>query len=75
MKQLKSKDLKKMSITDLVNLANQYATRLQWLHSTGKAEEDIETYKRVALELYHISQIIEQKELNKPRNKYSYGKK
>ena len=74
MKQLKSKDLQKMSITDLVNLANQYATRLQWLHSTGKIEEDEEKYKRIALELYHISQIIDDKELNKPKKKYNYGK-
>lgn len=70
MKQLTSKNLKKMSIKELEELANQYATKLLWYHSTGKNKEAPDTYKRLASELLHISNIIEDKQLNKPKNKY-----
>lgn len=64
-----------MSVRELENLADVYATKLTWLHSVGKDKEDPETYKRTALELYHISEIIDDKLLNKPKKKYNYGKK
>ena len=73
--ELTSKDLRKMSIKDLEDLANIYATKLTWLHSTGKDEEYPEKFKRTALELRHIAAIIDFKILNKPQKKYSYGKK
>lgn len=72
---LTSSKLKKMSVSELENLADVYATKLTWLHSTGKDKENPEMYKRTALELYHISEIIDNKILNKPQKKYSYGKK
>ena len=76
MKELTTKKLKKMSKSQLEALANQYATKLTWLHSTGKNTEDPEAYKRTALELYHISELIEYKENNKLSKKYNYnGKK
>ncbi len=34
-----------MSKSQLEALANQYATKLTWLHSTGKNTEEPETYK------------------------------
>jgi hypothetical protein len=74
--ELTTKKLKKMSINELTNVANMYATKLQWLHSTGGQETDPERYKRVALELYHISEIIDQKEAQKKiKPKSNYGKK
>jgi hypothetical protein len=58
-----TKDLKKLSLTDLRKFADQMATKLLFMHSTGKQET--EKYKRACGELYHLSQLIEQKELLK----------
>tara|TARA_R110000744_G_scaffold123833_2_gene229230 strand:+ start:414 stop:638 length:225 start_codon:yes stop_codon:yes gene_type:complete len=71
MTELTTKKLKKMSKSQLETLANELATRLQWLHSTGKDETDPESYKRLALELYHVSELIEMKIKNKVKNNYS----
>tara|TARA_R100000541_G_scaffold37467_3_gene45357 strand:- start:1303 stop:1521 length:219 start_codon:yes stop_codon:yes gene_type:complete len=71
MKELTTKKLKKMSKASLISLADELATRLQWLHSTGKDESDPESYKRLALELYHVSEIIELKVKNKVKNNYN----
>lgn len=66
---LTSKKLKKMSLGELRTLADNYATRLLWLHSTGKTED--ERYLTMAKELYHLSAIIDEKEL---QPKVNYGK-
>jgi len=71
--QLTTKKLKKLSLTELNKIADQFATRLQWLHSTGKNESEPEKYKRVALELYHVSQIIDEKEALKSNKKFKYN--
>jgi|TARA_B110000977_G_scaffold193566_1_gene268715 hypothetical protein len=71
MTELTTKKLKKMSKSQLNALANELATRLQWLHSTGKDESDPESYKRLALELYHVSELIEEKIRNKVKNNYN----
>lgn len=63
-----------MSITQLIGVANEMATRLQWLHSVGKNIEDPETYKRLASELLHVSNIIELKKATKKQIKTDYGK-
>lgn len=72
-KQITTKELKKMKHKDLVTLADQMATRLMWLHSTGKENE--ETYQRLAGELFHVSQIIDWKKEEKAKKpKVNYGK-
>jgi len=71
MTELTTKKLKKMSKGQLNKLANELATRLQWQHSTGKDESDPESYKRLALELYHVSELIEEKIRNKVKNNYN----
>ena len=58
-----------MSLKELVNMADSMATRLQWLHSTGKNETSPEKYKRLASELYHLAQIIEVKEVERVKEK------
>lgn len=72
MQQLTTKRLKKKSLTELNKIADQMATKLQWLHSTGKQESDPEKYKRLCLELYHVAQIIEEKEKSRVNKKYKY---
>lgn len=69
--ELTTKKLKKMSKSQLETLANELATRLQWLHSTGKDEAEPESYKRLALELYHISELIEMKINHKVKHNYN----
>lgn len=69
-----TKDLKSMSITQLERLANVYATKLQWLHSTGKHTEDPERYMQTAGELYHIADIIEEKEKLKTQRRKDFNK-
>ena len=69
-KELNTKKLFKMPIKGLYSVANQMATRLQWLHSTGK--EDTDKYKRLAGELYHVAAIIEEKEKLKENKKFKY---
>ena len=71
MTELTTKKLKKMSKSQLNALANELATRLQWLHSTGKDASDPESYKSLALELYHVSELIEEKIRNKVKNNYN----
>jgi len=71
MKELTTKKLKKMSKAGLISLADELATRLQWLHSTGKNETDPESYKRLASELYHVSELIDEKIKHKVKNNYS----
>lgn len=68
-RELNSDDLRKMSLKELVNMADSMATRLQWLHSTGKNETDPDKYKRLASELYHLAQIIEVKEIERSQKK------
>ena len=72
--ELTTKKLKKLSKTELIKIADQFATKLQWLHSTGKHKENPEKYKRVALELYHVAQIIEEKEQAKKAKRISLKK-
>lgn len=59
-------------MTKLIELADSMATRLTWLHSVGKDEENPETYKRLASELYHVSEIIDWKESMRKTKKYKY---
>ena len=72
--QLTTKKLKKLSKTELTKIADQMATKLQWFHSTGKNEQEPERYKRLALELYHVAEIIEEKERTKDAKKTSLKK-
>lgn len=74
MMQLTTKKLKKLSKTELIKIADQMATKLQWLHSTGKDTENPDKYKRLALELYHVAQIIEEKEQAKAAKRISLKK-
>jgi len=75
MKELNSNQLRKMKLPSLVNLADQLANRLNWLHSVGKDKEDPEQYKRLASELLHVSNIIDAKEVeSKKKPKVNYGK-
>ena len=67
MTELTSNKLRKMNISTLTNLADQLATKLQWLHSVGKDEEEPEQYKRLASELLHVANIIEAKEIEKSK--------
>ena len=72
MEQLTTKKLKKKKVRELVAIADQMATRLQWLHSTGKDKE--EQYKRLALEIYHVSELIDAKIIEKKlKPKKNYG--
>ena len=72
-KKLTTKKLYKMPIGELIELANLYATQIQWLHSTGKTEEP--KYKQKCLELYHISEIIDKRKEDKGKEpKVNYGK-
>ena len=73
MEQLTTKKLKKKKVRELVAIADQMATRLQWLHSTGKDKEEPEQYKRLALEIYHVSELIDAKIIEKklkPKRRY-----
>jgi hypothetical protein len=72
--ELTTKKLKKLSKTELTKIADQMATKLQWFHSTGKNEQEPERYKRLALELYHVAEIIEEKEQAKAAKKTSLKK-
>lgn len=74
MEQLTTKKLKKKKVKELVAIADQMATRLQWLHSTGKHESDPDMYKRLAGEVYHISELIDEKLRQKSlKPKRNYG--
>ena len=74
MEQLTTKKLKKKKVRELELIADQMATRLQWLHSTGKDKEEPEQYKRLALEIYHISELIDEKlRVKKLKPKKNYG--
>lgn len=72
--ELTTKKLKKLSKTELIKIADQMATKLQWLHSTGKDTENPDKYKRLASELYHVAAIIEEKEQAKASKKTSLKK-
>ena len=75
MEQLTTKKLKKKKVRELELIADQMATRLQWLHSTGKDKEEPEQYKRLALEIYHVSELIDAKIIEKKlKPKKNYGK-
>lgn len=69
-----TKDLKKMSLSQLRRLADVYATKVQWLHSTGKHKEDPDRYMQTCGELYHVADIIEQKEKLKENKKFNFNK-
>ena len=71
-KVLTTSRLKKMSMTKLVELADSMATRLQWLHSVGKSEENPVQFKRLASELYHVSEVIDWKESMRKTKKFKY---
>ena len=74
MEQLTTKKLKKKKVRELEAIADQMATRLQWLHSTGKDKEEPEQYKRLALEIYHVSELIDAKIIEKKlKPKKNYG--
>ena len=74
MEELTTKKLKKKKVRELVAIADQMATRLQWLHSTGKDKEEPQQYKRLALEIYHISELIDEKlRVKKLKPKKNYG--
>ena len=74
MEQLTTKKLKKKKVRELEAIADQMATRLQWLHSTGKDKEEPEQYKRLALEIYHVSELIDEKlRVKKLKPKKNYG--
>ena len=74
MEQLTTKKLNKKKVKELVAIADQMATRLQWLHSTGKHQSDPDMYKRLALEIYHISELIDEKlRTKKLKPKVNYG--
>lgn len=73
--ELTTKKLKKLSKTELIKIADQMATKLQWLHSTGKNEDNPERYKRLASELYHVAAIIEEKEQAKKAKRVSIKNK
>lgn len=72
--ELTTKKLKKLSKTELTKIADQMATKLQWLHSTGKNKTEPERYKRLALELYHVADIIEEKQKAKAAKNMSLKK-
>ena len=74
MKQIRNtNDLKSMSLNQLRRLANIYATKVQWLHSTGKYLEDPERYIQTCGELYHVADIIEEKEKTKVNKKFNFN--
>ena len=58
-----TEDLKKMSVKELEGIANTLATRLLALDTIRK--HDHPEYERVAGELFHVAQIIEEKENEK----------
>lgn len=68
MQQLTTKNLKKMSIKELTEIADQFAARLMFLNESGKHKEDPELYKKISLELFHVAELIEEKELIKIKN-------
>jgi len=72
--ELTTKKLKKLSKTELTKIADQMATKLQWFHSTGKSEAEPERSKRLALDLYNVADIIEEKEQAKAAKKMSLKK-
>ena len=73
---LDSGKLRKMKISELTALADSMATKLQWWHSTGRHETDPDRYRRLASELYHVSEIIDYKyeidRVNKKNRKMKY---
>ena len=74
MEELTTKKLKKKNVRQLEVIADEMAMRLQWLHSTGKNKEEPKQYKRLALELYHVSELIDAKIIeNKLKPKINYG--
>tara|TARA_R110000787_G_scaffold8098_2_gene27097 strand:+ start:204 stop:431 length:228 start_codon:yes stop_codon:yes gene_type:complete len=74
MEELTTKKLKKKNVRQLEIIADEMAMRLNWLHSTGKNKEEPEQYKRLALELYHVSELIDAKIIeNKLKPKINYG--
>ena len=74
MEELTTKKLKKKNVRQLEVIADEMAMRLQWLHSTGKNKEEPEQYKRLALEIYHISELIDEKlRVKKLKPKKNYG--
>lgn len=71
MEKLTTKKLKKKSVRELTAIADQMATRMQWLHSTGKDKTDPDQFKRLGLEIYHLSELIDEKILKKSNKKYN----
>lgn len=62
--------LRKMTIGQLELIAEQYAAKLQWMHSIGRHETEPERYERVAGELYHLAALIDDKKSKKVKKKY-----
>ena len=54
---LKTKQLKSLSVKELTTIADSYALKLVSLEQQGK--RDNPRFKQLALELYHISELID----------------
>ena len=54
---LKTKQLKRLSVKELTEIADSYALKLMSLEQQGK--RDNPRFKQLALELYHISELID----------------
>tara|TARA_R110001606_G_scaffold227830_1_gene375913 strand:- start:112 stop:333 length:222 start_codon:yes stop_codon:yes gene_type:complete len=54
---LKTKQLKNLSVKELTTIADSYALKLVSLEQQGK--RDNPRFKQLALELYHISELID----------------
>lgn len=56
---LKTKQLKRLSVKELTEIADSYALKLMALQEQGRREDP--KFKQLALELYHISELIDEK--------------
>ena len=54
---LKTKQLKRLSVKELTEIADSYALKLMSLEQQGK--RDNPRFKQLALELYHVSELID----------------
>ena len=54
---LKTKQLKNLSVKELTEIADSYALKLVSLEQQGK--RDNPRFKQLALELYHVSELID----------------
>lgn len=54
---LSTKQLKRLSVKELTEIADSYALKLMSLEKMGRREDA--KFKQLALELYHISELID----------------